>query len=115
MGGNGDRGGAPRETRVWTDRLTLQDHRRRRPEPLRAEALDLDKPYLLLSSGLRPSPANGQFHANGLCRLQPDFYAAFRRALGWQDIAWATDAAPDESLRLAVRPFGVRAANAGEL
>ena len=82
------------------------------PSPLRAEALDLDKPYLLLSSGLRPSPANGQFHMQMVYAVCSLTYAAFRRALG-RDIAWATDAAPDESLRLAVRPFGVRAANAG--
>lgn len=82
------------------------------PQPLQAEALDLDDPYLLLSSGLTPSPANGQFHLQmvyAVCNLT---YAAFRRALG-RDIAWATEAAPGEPVRLVVRPFGVRAANAG--
>src|SRR5438309_5822123 len=34
----------------------------RAPRPLRAAPLDLDQPALLLSSGLEPSPANGQFH-----------------------------------------------------
>src|SRR3954454_25218391 len=29
------------------------------PAPLTAEALDLDDPYLLMTSGLTPSPANG--------------------------------------------------------
>jgi hypothetical protein len=82
------------------------------PKPLQAEALDLDDPYLLLSSGLTPSPANGQFHLQmvyAVCNLT---YAAFRRALG-RDIAWATEGVPGEPLRLLVRPFGVRAANAG--
>src|SRR5438874_1384385 len=32
------------------------------PAPLAAEALNLDDPYLLLSSGLTPTPSNGQFH-----------------------------------------------------
>src|SRR6058998_3222321 len=32
------------------------------PKILRHEPLDLDDPFLLLSRGLRPSPANGQFH-----------------------------------------------------
>jgi hypothetical protein len=84
----------------------------RAPKPLQAEALDLDDPYLLLSSGLTPSPANGQFHLQMVYAVCTLTYAAFRRALG-RDIAWATDAAPGEPLRLVVRPFGVRAANAG--
>src|SRR5687768_6998446 len=32
------------------------------PAPLRAAPLDLDAPALLLSSGLTPTPANGDFH-----------------------------------------------------
>jgi hypothetical protein len=39
-------------------------------------------------------------------------YAAFSRALG-RDIAWATAPGPGEPLRLIVRPFGFRGANAG--
>lgn len=82
------------------------------PPPLHAEALDLDEEYLLLSSGLEPSPANGQFHLQmvyAVCNLT---YMAFRRALG-RDIAWATDAPGDEPLRLVVRPFAMEDANAG--
>lgn len=83
------------------------------PKLLRSEPLDLDEPYLLLSSGLIPSPANGQFHSQMVYAVCSLTYAAFRRALG-RDITWAIDPrSPDEPLRLVVRPFGVRAANAG--
>ena len=82
------------------------------PTPLVAEALDLDDPYLLLSSGLAPSPANGRFHLQMVYAVCSLTYAAFSRALG-RDIAWATDPAPGEPLRLVVRPFGFRGANAG--
>ncbi len=82
------------------------------PAPLVTGALDLDDPYLLLSSGLSPSQADGRFHLQmvyAICNLT---YAAFSRGLG-RDIAWATEAAPGEPLRLTVRPFGFRGANAG--
>ena len=82
------------------------------PAPLKAEALDLDDPYLLLSSGLSPSPANGRFHLQMVYAVCSLTYAAFSRALG-RDIAWATTPGPDEPLRLVVRPFGFRGANAG--
>jgi hypothetical protein len=82
------------------------------PEPLRADPLDLDAPELLLSSGLSPTPSNGQFHlqmAYAVCSLT---YAAFKRALG-RDVAWAVAPAADGSLKLIVRPFGFRGSNAG--
>ena len=82
------------------------------PEPLTADALDLDEPHLLLSSGLTPSPSNGRFHlqmAYAVCSLT---YAAFRRALG-RDIAWASAVPADGPLRLVVRPFGFKGKNAG--
>ncbi|MDQ6939656.1 MAG: peptidase M4, partial [Verrucomicrobiota bacterium] len=83
------------------------------PELLRAKALDLDDANLLLTSGLTPSPANGQFHPQMVYAVCSLTYAAFRRALG-RDIAWTTDDPnPGEPLRLTVRPFGVREANAG--
>ncbi len=83
------------------------------PKILRHEPLDLDDPYLLLSSGLRPSPANGQFHPQMVYAVCSLTYAAFRRALG-RDISWATnDDSAHEPLRLIVRPFGARVANAG--
>lgn len=83
------------------------------PKALRAEPLDLDAPYLLLSSGLTPSPAHGQFHSQMVYAVCSLTYAAFRRALG-RDIAWAIESpSQNEPLRLVVRPFGVRAANAG--
>ncbi|PYJ11476.1 MAG: peptidase M4, partial [Verrucomicrobia bacterium] len=83
------------------------------PKILRHQPLDLDDPYLLLSSGLRPSPANGQFHPQMVYAVCSLTYAAFRRALG-RDISWATnDDSADEPLRLIVRPFGARVANAG--
>jgi hypothetical protein len=82
------------------------------PAPLEAEALDLDDPYLLLSSGVSPSPANGRFHLQMVYAVCSLTYAAFSRALG-RDIAWATEPGPGEPLRLVVRPFGFRGANAG--
>ena len=83
------------------------------PKLLRTGLLDLDQPYLLLSTGLIPSPANGQFHSQMVYAVCSLTYAAFRRALG-RDIAWAIEpSSQDEPLRLVVRPFGVRAANAG--
>ena len=82
------------------------------PQPLLAEALNLDDPYLLLSNGLSPSPANGHFHLQMVYAVCSLTYAAFSRALG-RDIAWATAAPPDEPLRLVVRPFGFRGPNAG--
>lgn len=89
------------------------------PDPLRAEALDLDDRYLLLSSGLPPSPATGRFHLQmvyAVCNLT---YAVFSRALG-RDIAWASDRPSDllsgrvsnQPRRLLVRAF-VPGANAG--
>lgn len=82
------------------------------PPPFKSEALDLDDPYLLMESGLRPSPANAQFHLQMVYAVCSLTYDAFRRALG-RDVAWATEPVDDGPLRLAVRPFGVRAANAG--
>lgn len=82
------------------------------PVLLRSEALDLDDPHLLLSSGLSPSPANGRFHPQMVYAVCSLTYAAFSRALG-RDIAWATEPVAREPLRLTVRPFGFRGANAG--
>jgi hypothetical protein len=82
------------------------------PDPLEAEALDLDDPHLLLSGGLSPSPANGRFHLQMVYAVCSLTYAAFRRALG-RDIAWATTAPADGPLRLIVRPFGFKGRNAG--
>src|SRR6185503_13579448 len=81
------------------------------PDPLRAEALNLDDPHLLLSSGLSPTPANGRFHLQMVYAVASLTYAAFKRALG-REIAWAVAASPDGPLRLKVRPF-IRGANAG--
>jgi hypothetical protein len=83
------------------------------PEPLLADALDLDDPLVLLSSGLSPSPADGRFHLQMVYAVCSLTSAAFKRALG-RDIAWAT-APPDSGapLRLVVRPFGFEGANAG--
>jgi len=82
------------------------------PEELRAEALDLDDPYLLLSGGLSPTPTNGRFHMQMVYAVCSLTYAVFRRALG-RDIAWASTAPADGPLRLVVRPFGFEGANAG--
>jgi len=82
------------------------------PEELGAEALDLDDPHLLLSSGLSPTPTNGRFHLQMVYAVCSLTYAAFRRALG-RDIAWATTAPADGPLRLVVRPFGFNGTNAG--
>ncbi len=82
------------------------------PAPLRSELLDLDDPFLLMSNGLTPSPADGRFHlqmAYAVCSLT---YTAFRRALG-RDIAWAIPPVEGQPLRLVVRPFGFKGRNAG--
>jgi hypothetical protein len=87
-------------------------HCERVPDPLKATPLDLDDPSLLLSSGLSPSPANGQFHLQmtyAVCMLT---YEAFRKALG-RDLAWAVDpASGDQCTRLRIRPFGMYERNA---
>jgi hypothetical protein len=82
------------------------------PPPLKVDALDLDDPHLLLSSGLTPSPSNGRFHLQMVYAVCSLTYAAFRRALG-RDIAWASATAADGPLRLVVRPFGFKGRNAG--
>lgn len=81
------------------------------PEPLKASALDLDDPDLLLSSGLSPTPSDARFHLQMVYAVCSLTYEAFRRALG-RDIGWATPAPDKGPLRLVVRPF-VRGANAG--
>src|SRR4051812_719069 len=58
------------------------------PAPLVADPLDLNQPSLLLSSGLSPTPANGQFHLQMVYAVCMLTYGAFRRALG-RDLAWA--------------------------
>ncbi|HVJ14478.1 MAG TPA: hypothetical protein VM686_03515 [Polyangiaceae bacterium] len=83
------------------------------PAPLTAEPLDLDEPRLLLSAGLSPTPANGQFHLQmvyAVCNLT---YAAFRRALG-REVAWACGDGKQRngSLKLRVRPFAFEDENA---
>ncbi|MQA30847.1 MAG: peptidase M4 [Luteitalea sp.] len=82
------------------------------PSPLRAAALDLDDPALLLSSGLAPTPVDGRFHLQMVYAVCSLSYAAFRKALG-RDIAWATTPTEGGPLRLTVRPFGFRGPNAG--
>lgn len=81
------------------------------PRDLAASVLDLDSAHLLMSSGLSPTPANGQFHLQMVYAVASLTYAAFKRALG-REIAWAVPAAPDGPLRLRVRPF-IPGANAG--
>jgi hypothetical protein len=82
------------------------------PPELQADALDLDDPLLLLSSGLAPTPTNGRFHMQMVYAVCSLTYAAFRRALG-RDIAWASVAPADGPVRLVVRPFGFEGTNAG--
>jgi hypothetical protein len=82
------------------------------PKILRADALDLDDPHLLLSSGLSPTPADGRFHLQMVYAVCSLTYAAFRRALG-RDIGWATPPPETGPLRLTLRPFGFRGPNAG--
>ena len=82
------------------------------PSPLKAEALDLDEPSLLMSCGLAPTPLDGHFHLQMVYAVCSLTYAAFRKALG-RDIAWATTPPEGAPLRLTVRPFGFRGPNAG--
>ena len=83
------------------------------PAPLAALPLDLDDPTLLLSSGLAPTPANGQFHLQMTYAVAMLTYVAFRRALG-RDIAWACGSEERGSgrVRLVVRPFAFEGRNA---
>ncbi len=83
------------------------------PKPLAADPLDLNHPHLLVTDGVAPSPANGQFHLQMVYAVCSLTYAAFRRALG-RDIAWAcgVPAGRDGSRRLRVRPFAFEEANA---
>jgi hypothetical protein len=81
------------------------------PKEIVAEALDLDSPQLLLSSGLSPTPADGRFHLQMVYAVCSLTYAAFKRALG-REIAWAIPASENGPLRLVVRPF-IPGANAG--
>ncbi len=76
--------------------------RRRRSWPSRSTSTIR---YLLLSSGLSPTPPNGRFHLQMVYAVCSLTYAAFRRALG-RDIAWATTApadGPHAARRAAVR------------
>ena len=82
------------------------------PRPLQATALDLDRADVLISSGLTPTPANGQFHLQMVYAVCTLTYAAFKRALG-RNIGWATPLPADGPHRLTLRPFGFRGANAG--
>lgn len=85
------------------------------PKPLEAPPLDLDDPYLLMSGGLTPSPANGQFALQMVYAVCSLTYAAFRRALG-RDISWASEGVDGKArARLIVRPFGMRQRNAGDV
>jgi hypothetical protein len=81
------------------------------PKEIVAEALDLDSPQLLLSSGLTPTPADGRFHLQMVYAVCSLTYAVFRRALG-REIAWAIPASEKGPLRLVIRPF-IPGANAG--
>jgi hypothetical protein len=81
------------------------------PELLRAEALDLDDPHLLLSSGLSPTPRDGRFHLQMVYAVCSLTYAAFKKALG-REIPWAIPTAENTGSRLVVRAF-VPGANAG--
>jgi hypothetical protein len=85
---------------------------RKVPAPLTAEPLDLNQPSLLLSSGLSPTPSDGQFHLQMVYSVCMLTYAAFRRALG-RDLAWACAPIEGEKwTRLHVRPFGMFERNA---
>ena len=75
------------------------------PKPLSAAPLDLDDPALLMSSGLAPTPSNGNFHLQMVYAVCSLTYAAFRRALG-REICWAIPASrgrPAAAGREAVR------------
>jgi hypothetical protein len=82
------------------------------PSPLKALPLDLDTPDLLLSGGLTPTPANGQFHLQMVYAVGSLTYAVFKRALG-REICWAIPKPANGPFRLTLRPFGFRGKNAG--
>jgi len=83
------------------------------PAPLTAPPLDLDDPAMLLSSGIAPTPANGQFHLQMSYAVTMLTYVAFRRALG-REIAWACGSGEQSGgrVRLVVRPFAFEERNA---
>lgn len=82
------------------------------PHAFAAAPLDLDAPALLMASGLSPSPANNQFHAQMVYAVCSLTYAVFRRALG-RDLAWACPPQSGETwTRLHVRPFAMQERNA---
>ena len=64
-----------------------------------------------MSSGLAPTPSNGNFHLQMVYAVCSLTYAAFRRALG-REICWAIPASEAGRLRLVVKPFGFRSRNA---
>ena len=75
--------------------------------------LDLEDSFVLMSGGVTPSPANGQFAMQMVYAVCTLTYAAFRRALG-RDISWASEDMDGKGrARLTVRPFGFRQRNAG--
>lgn len=78
-----------------------------KPEPL-----DLDRPFVLMSAGVEPSPSDPQFHLQMVYAVASLTYAAFRRAIG-REIVWAVEPDVDGHVRLSLSPFGFRGRNAG--
>ncbi|HEX6370825.1 MAG TPA: hypothetical protein VF006_18045 [Longimicrobium sp.] len=73
-----------------------------------ANGADLDDPFILMSSGYTPSPADPRFHQQMVYAVSSLLYASFRRALG-RHVAWGFDSQNPRDTRrtrLALRPHG---------
>lgn len=75
------------------------------------QKIDLDRPEILIRSGLAPTPSDPRFHQQMVYAVCSLVYASFKNALG-RDIAWGFDRAEGEPVRLRLRPYGGEEENA---
>lgn len=69
-------------------------------DPLqRNEPIDLDDPFILMHSGLDPTPSDPRFHQQMVYAVASSVYAAFRTALG-RHVSWSFPSDPDETRRI---------------
>lgn len=70
------------------------------------QGVDLNHFSVVLEQGLRPSPANPQFHQQMVYAVCSSVYNAFRGALG-RDLSWGFKRRPGGDDRLLLVPFGM--------
>ena len=73
--------------------------------------LDLNRPDLLLSSGLAPTMSDEQFRKQMVYTVCTSVYGSFRAALG-RYVAWGFDSPGNGTLKLTVRPDAFKGENA---